>query len=169
MPVSIPADATRCLHYGDGMFLTSDLMTLEQRFFLNWNALQNRLLYTPGVLEGLAVAHGGGNRLTVGCGAGFDAAGHFVVLPGDGASLTVPGGSSASCYVHLLWPDSPSVSQAGTTMDLAAAPRISEDAAPENGVLLAEIRRDAMGAVVEVIDRRQPVRSRLPAELSDAG
>ncbi|TWA84360.1 hypothetical protein FBZ83_105241 [Azospirillum brasilense] len=169
MPVSIPADATRCLHYGNGMFLTSDLMTLEQRFFLNWNALQNRMLYTPGVLEGLAVVHTGGDRLTVGCGAGFDAAGRFMVLPGDGAILTVPGGSSASCYVHLFWPDAPSVSRDGTTMDLAASLRIGEDAAPENGVLLAEIRRDSTGAVTEVIDRRQPVRSRLPASLSDVG
>ncbi|ALJ34068.1 hypothetical protein D9623_01440 [Azospirillum brasilense] len=170
MPVSIPADATRCLHHGDGMFLTSGLMTLEQRFLLNWNALQNRLLYTPGVLEGLAVTHGGGNRLTVGSGAGFDAVGRFLVLPGEGASLTVPGGSSASCYIHLLFPDPAPVGKDGTTMDLAASSRIGDtDEVPDNGVLLAEIRRDAAGAVVGVIDRRQPVRSRLPAQLTDAG
>ncbi|UKJ73946.1 hypothetical protein [Azospirillum brasilense] len=170
MPASIPADATRCLHYGDGMFLTSALMTLEQRFLLNWNALQNRMLHTPGVLEGLAVAQGGGNCVTVGSGAGFDAMGRFLVLPGEGASLTVPGGSSAPCYVHLLFPDPVPVSEVATTMDLAASPRIGDmEEAPDNGVLLAEIRRDAAGAVAGVIDRRQPVRSRLPAQLSDAG
>ena len=170
MPVSIPADATLCVRYSEGLFLTSSLMTQEQRFFLNWNALQNRLLYTPGVLEGLAVAHGGGNSLTVGSGAGFDATGRFVVLPGDGASLTVPSDSSDPCYIHLLHPDPAPVSDDGMTTDLAASPRIGDtDSVPDNGVLLAEIRRDAAGTVVGVIDRRQPVRSRLPAQLTDAG
>ncbi|MBB3262940.1 hypothetical protein FHW79_000527 [Azospirillum sp. OGB3] len=128
MAVSIPADATRCLHYGDG------------------------------------------NRVTVGSGAGFDAMGRFLVLPGEGASLTVPGGSSASCYVHLLFPNPAPVGEDGTTLDLAAALRIGDtDEVPDNGVLLAEIRRDAAGVVAGVVDRRQPVRSRLPAQLTDAG
>ncbi|TWA69006.1 hypothetical protein FBZ82_105163 [Azospirillum brasilense] len=170
MPVSIPADITLCTHYGDGMLLTSELMTLEQRFFLNWNALQNRLLHTPGVLEGLAVTQGDGNQLSVGSGAGFDAVGRFLVLPGEGVSLTVPGGSSAPCYLHLLFPDPVPVSEFATTMNLAASPRVGDtEEAPGSGVLLAEIRRDAAGAVTGVIDRRQPVRSRLPAPLTDAG
>jgi len=72
MSAPIPSDIAVCIDYDDGLFLTPALMTLEQKFFLNWNALQNRMLYTAGVLEGLTVARDG-DFLRVASGAGFDA------------------------------------------------------------------------------------------------
>ena len=45
-------------------------MNQAQAYLVDWLQLQNQLLYTPGVLNGLAVSQPGGNNLAVSGGAG---------------------------------------------------------------------------------------------------
>ncbi|WP_448187952.1 hypothetical protein [Azospirillum sp. sgz301742] len=163
MSISIPADVAMCLHYYDGMFLTAQGMALEQRFFLGWLALQNRMLYTAGVLEGLEVtAAADGKSLSIASGGAFDTTGRFLVVTDGGAALSVPAGTATPCYVHLTFPANPPVK--GEQKNLAAVAQIgASETVADNGILLAQVTLNAAGTIVGIIDRREPARSRLPA------
>ena len=163
----IPANVAYTVVYTDGTFLTSGLMNEAQNYFVNWMQLQNQLLYTPGVLNGLEVSHPGGNGLAVSGGAGFDEQGHFVVLPDNSGAVTVPTTAANPCYVGISYPVAAQPVAGQTNVQnmaglLAVADTI--EGLPKSSVLLAEIAI-ANGGVTGVTDRRTPVISRLPANL----
>ena len=166
LPV-IPADIAYSVAYTDGTFLTSALMNQAQTYFVNWLQLQNQLLYTAGVLNGLATTHPSGNALAVSGGAGIDDLGRFVVLPDNSGALTVPGTATHPSYLCLVYPDpvppvdgQPNVQNRAGELELAG----SIEELPPHALLLAEIAI-ANGAVTRVTDRRMPVDTRLPANL----
>ncbi len=164
MPNAIPSDSAYCLDYGNGMLLTAEHMALEQRFFLTWNALQNRMLYTAGVLDGLAVDKKDEQTLTVASGGGFDAQGRFLLRTDGSPDLALPSGLAGSCFVHLSFPvkDQPPVMP--SVKNLAASAQISASATPpDDGLLLAEITLTAQGRIETVIDRRDRARHRIAA------
>ncbi|QDQ27995.1 hypothetical protein FNU76_17495 [Chitinimonas arctica] len=167
----IPPTTAYTLQYQDGMFLTSGEMTLAQNYFVNWIQLQNQLLYTPGVLSGLAVTNPSGNTLDIASGAGIDSAGHLLILPDSGGHvLSVPANAANPSYVILVYP---TTTQALTgmqpyTLNMAALLQLvgSLDNLPANNLVLAEISMNTTGGISAVTDKRTPVTSRLPADLS---
>lgn len=171
MTDTIPSTIAYRLKYTDGMFLTSDLMTTEQSYFVNTTALQNKMLYTPGVLSGLLVTQTGGNALSVQAGGGIDESGNFVILPdGGGNALTVPTTSANPSLVYLVYPASPPpvADTSGYVVNTAGVPTLmaSGAAAPANSIVLAEIGLDDQGNVTTITDKRVAVTSRLGTPLS---
>lgn len=168
MTVTIPSDAAVRLNYHDGMFLTSALMTQEQTYFVNWFTLQNRYLYTPGVLNGLQAA-GQNKTVTVAGGVGFDVNGNFLVFPGDSNNtLTVSSSALNPFGVYLSYPYLGTT--ATDTVNTAAVLTVGDTTGNTiNGVILAEVSLDQNGNIASVTDRRVPVASRLPANLSGTG
>lgn len=163
----IPANVAYTVVYTDGTFLTSALMNEAQTYFVNWLQLQNQLLYTPGVLNGLAVSNPSGNSLAVSGGAGFDELGHFVVLPDNSGAVTVPTTAANPCYVGIAYPATAQpVSGQTNVKNMAGSLAIADtiEGLPTHSLLLAEIAV-ANGGVTGVTDRRMPVTSRLPADL----
>ncbi len=163
MSSPIPADVALRLNYQTGMFLTADYMTLEQNFVINQFRLQNRYLYTPGVLGGMLVTQEV-NTLSVSEGTGFDADGNFLILPDGGNPVTAPVGTNPF-LVYAVYPDTskattPVVNQAAL-LGVAA-----QDSLPANAISLALITLDVNGATIGVLDTRVPVTSRLPAVLT---
>lgn len=164
MSTIIKADVATHLNYQTGMFLTSDYMTLEQNYFSNWFWLQNRYLFSSGVLNGMLVSQAG-NTLAVSQGVAFDDAGHFLILPSGATPVTLPSDASNPMLVYACYPDT-SASTANVVNEAAqlhAAKRL-----PDNAVLLATVTLDAGKAIVGVTDSRIPVTSRLPAALGEA-
>jgi hypothetical protein len=166
----IAADVAYGVVYTDGAFLTSAMMNQAQTYFVNWLKLQNQLLYTAGVLNGLVVSHPGGNSLAVSGGAGIDEQGCFVVLPDNSGAVTVPSTPAKTWFLGIAYPSPPPpgggqpnvVNTAGV---LAFAN--TKEGLPLHSLLLAEIAM-ANGVVTGVTDRRIPVDSRLPANLGAA-
>lgn len=166
----IPADIAYAVVYTDGTFLTSALMNQAQNYVVNWLQLQNQLLYTPGVLHGLAVSNPSGNSLAVSGGAGFDELGNFVVLPDKSGAVTVPTSAANPCYVGIFYPTTVQpVSGQPNVQNMAGVLAVADtiEGLPRYSVLLAEIAT-ANGGVTGVTDRRTPVTSRLPANLDAA-
>ncbi|KAF1687888.1 hypothetical protein B1992_00080 [Pseudoxanthomonas broegbernensis] len=165
---TIPQDTAYTLKYEDGMFLTSGEMTLAQNYFVNWLQLQNQLLFTPGVLSGLMVTNPSGNTLAVESGAGFDSAGHFVILPeGAGNTITVPANAANPSFIGLVYPSTPqSVSGQPYVVDMAGTLQVanSVDQLPGGSIVLAQINLQN-GGIESLQDMRAPVTSRLPADL----
>lgn len=170
LSLQIPANVAYAVQYTGGMFLTADLMNTQESYFVNWLQLQNQLLYTPGVLNGLAVSKTGPNSLAVQTGAGFDSYGHFLILPGndDGQPATIPPNPPNQDYrLYLVYPDpsSPVVVE-GNVINMASTLVVQDagKADPDRSVVLAKISvKD--GAISDVADLRNPVNSRLPANL----
>lgn len=158
---AIPADVATHLNYQTGMFLTSDYMTLEQDYFSNWFKLQNRYLYTPGVLSGMLVTQQG-NALAVSAGVAFDPDGNFLILTSGATPLTVPPNVKGTAQVYARYPDagksSADVVDEAATLEAAAT-------VPAGAILLATVTLDANHAITAVTDSRVPVTSRLPAVL----
>ncbi len=164
MTNAIPSDSAYCLHYDDGMFLTANYMATEQRFFLTWNALQNRMLYTPGVLDGLAVAKRSDQTLSVESGGGFDRQGRFLLRTDGSPDLALPSGIVGPCFVHLAFPVKDQLTKQSQVKNLAALAQISASVEPpDDGLLLAEITVSAEGRIETVIDRRERARHRIAA------
>jgi hypothetical protein len=166
----IPANVAYAVVYTDGTFLTSALMNQAQTYFINWLQLQNQLLYTPGVLNGLAVSNPSGNSLAVSGGAGFDELGNFVVLADKSGAVTVPTSAANPCYVGVFYPTMPQpVSGQPNVQNMAGVLAVADtiESLPEYSLLLAEIAI-ANGGIAGVTDRRTPVTSRLPANLDAA-
>jgi hypothetical protein len=166
MSEQLSPDIATHLNYHDGMFLTSAYMTLEQSYFTNWITLQNKYLYTPGVLQGMKEQSDttNANALTVDAGVGFDEEGHFLIFPGPVAQLVVPSGTSNPFAVFAVYntqtlPDT--VNQAAVLA--IAAPGMP----PANSVLLANCGFNDNGQLLPPTDARVPVNTRLPATLSD--
>ncbi|RDD81356.1 hypothetical protein DVJ77_13805 [Dyella tabacisoli] len=151
------------------MFLTAGEMTTAQNYLVNWLQLQNELLYTPGVLSGLSASNPSGNNLSVTTGAGFDGAGHFVILPeGAGTTITVPSTATNPSYLGLAYPLVPTpVNGMPYTVNMAGALYVANsiDQLPANSILLAQINI-VNGGVDSLKDLRTPVDTRLPANLS---
>ncbi|MFC5743220.1 hypothetical protein [Dyella tabacisoli] len=166
---TINADTAYTLLYQDGMFLTAGEMTTAQNYLVNWLQLQNELLYTPGVLSGLSASNPSGNNLSVTTGAGFDGAGHFVILPeGAGTTITVPSTATNPSYLGLAYPLVPTpVNGMPYTVNMAGALYVANsiDQLPANSILLAQINI-VNGGVDSLKDLRTPVDTRLPANLS---
>lgn len=166
----ISANVAYTVAYTDGTFLTSALMNEAQAYFVNWLQLQNQLLYTPGVLNGLEVSNPGGNSLAVSGGAGFDELGHFVVLPDSSGAVTVPTTAANPCYVGIFYPTTVQpVSGQTNVQNMAGMLAVADtiEGLPQYSLLLAEIAI-ANGGITGVTDRRKPVTSRLPANLGAA-
>jgi hypothetical protein len=166
----IPANVAYAVVYTDGTFLTSALMNQAQTYLVNWLQLQNQLLYTPGVLNGLAVSNPSGNNLAVSGGAGFDELGNFVVLPDKSGAVTVPTSAANPCYVGIFYPTTvQSVSGQPNVQNMAGVLAVADtiEGLPQYSLLLAEIAI-TNGGVSGVTDRRTPVTSRLPANLDAA-
>lgn len=168
MSATIASDAAVRLNYHDGMFLTSSLMTQEQRYFVNWQTLQNRFLYTPGVLNGLK-ASGQNKTVTVEGGAAFDLDGNFLIFPGDSNNTLSTGSAGLNPFgVYLRYPTL--ATSAADTVDTAAVLAAGDTSGNSvNGVMLALVSLDPNGNIVSVTDKRVPVSSRLPADLSGTG
>jgi hypothetical protein len=163
MSTPIPTTAAEHLNYQTGMFLTSDYMTLEQNYFSNWFRLQNRYLYTPGVLSGMAVSQQN-NALCVTQGVAFDANGNFLILPDIGGNpVSVPTQASNPFYVWAIYPDT---TKQSTPVVNAAAQLQAGNSVAATGVLLATVALDANGQITAVTDARVPVTSLLPAILT---
>lgn len=168
----IPANVAYTLKYQAGMFLTADNMTTAQNYLVNWLQLQNQMLYTPGVLNGLAVSSAGPTSLAVQPGTGFDDNGYFLILPGNSAqALALPAGAADQAYeVYLVYPDPnnppPVQGTSDTTVNMASSLQVLDEgaSAPVRSVLLARV--NVKGGVIDgVTDMRTPVTSRLPANL----
>jgi len=161
----IPANIAYSVVYTDGTFLTSALMNQAQNYLIKWLQLQNQLLYTTGVLNGLQVSHPSGNALAVSGGAGFDEQGRFVVLPDNSGALTVPTTAANPCYVGISYPPPPPPGPSNVH-DMAGVLAYADtiNGLPQYSLLLAEIAM-ANGTITGVTDRRTPVDTRLPANL----
>jgi len=171
MSTPIPSTLAYRLNYQDGMFLTAEQMALEQSYVLGMTALQNQLLFTPGVLTGLLVTNPSDNTLNIEAGAGFDEAGDFVVLPqGGGNVLSVPANAANPSTVYLVYPTAQQAAQnmPANTLNMAGIPQLlaSAQPAPANSIVLAEISLSTAGGISAVTDKRVPVTSRLPAVLT---
>jgi hypothetical protein len=167
---AIAANVAYTVVYTDGTFLTSALMNEAQSYFVNWMQLQNQLLYTPGVLNGLVVSNPSGNSLAVSGGAGFDDLGHFVVLPDNSGAATVPTTAANPCYVGISFPTTAQpVSGQTNVQNMAGVLTVADTLGglPSHSLLLAEVAM-ANGGITGVTDQRMPVTSRLPADLGAA-
>lgn len=171
MTMNIPADIAYRLNYVDGMFLTAGLETQEQAYFVRTTALLNAMLYTPGVLSGLAVSQASGNALSIEPGGGIDASGNFLILPGSsGNPLMVPTTAANPSVVYLVQP-APAQQVAGmqpNIANMAGVPVLAPGgaAAPPNSILLAQVLLNSQGQVTGVTDSRVPVTSRLGMPLT---
>jgi hypothetical protein len=165
MSKQIPAGIATRLNYHDGMFLTSASMGLEQSYFSNWIKLQNRMLYTSGVLQGMKVQLDAGPAaaLMVDPGAAFDDDGNFLILPGGPQRLLVPAGTPTPFAVFAVY----NALQQADTVDQAAVLTIAPpELPPANSVILATAGFDN-GTLIAPTDARIPVTTRLPAVLTD--
>ncbi|QAU25009.1 hypothetical protein EO087_14220 [Dyella sp. M7H15-1] len=168
----IPANIAYTVKYQAGMFLTAENMTTAQNYLVNWMQLQNQMLYTPGVLNGLAVSSAGPASLAVQPGTGFDDNGCFLILPGDSAqALALPSGATDQVYkVYLVYPDPnnppPVQGTSDTEVNMASGLQVLDDgaSAPGRSVVLAQVTVKS-GVIDGVTDLRAPVASRLPANL----
>lgn len=164
----IQADSALRLNYHDGMFLTAQNMTLEQNYFSNWIKLQNRFLYTAGVLNGLAVTLQN-NTLVVAAGAALDDSGDFLLFSATSGNMLPPNSTVGNPYgLFLSYPVSNN-NPTGATVDEAAFLQSASLALPpSNSVPLAEVEldQDNPGVIKTITDKRVGVTSRLPIVLS---
>lgn len=170
LSLQIPANVAYAVQYQAGMFLTADVMNTQESYFVNWLQLQNQLLYTPGVLNGLVVSKTGPNSLSVQTGAGFDSQGDFLILPGndDGQPATIPSNPPTQDYkLYLVYPDpSKPPPVQGNVVNMASTLLVQDAGAkdPDRSVVLAKISMNE-GAINSITDLRTAVTSRLPANL----
>ncbi|WP_186110338.1 hypothetical protein [Burkholderia gladioli] len=165
----IPSDVATCLNYTDGMFLTASSMAIEQNYFSNWIRLQNRYLYTPGVLSGLLPTQQG-NTVKVDPGAGFDANGNFLVFPGDTGNVLAATRDFGDSYaIYLCYPDASTAIDKNNpdyANEAAVLKNASSTNAPDNAIKLAEVTLVAGTTTIDKIaDARSGVSSRLPVTL----
>lgn len=171
LSLQIPANVAYAVQYQAGMFLTADVMNTQESYFVNWLQLQNQLLYTPGVLNGLAVSKTGPNSLSVQTGAGFDSQGDFLILPGndDGQPATIPSNPPTQDYkLYLVYPDpSKPPPVQGNVVNMASTLLVQDAGAtdPDRSVVLAKISVTE-GAINSITDLRSAVTSRLPANVT---
>lgn len=171
MSTTIPSDIAYRLSYQDGMFLTAGLETLEQSYFVRTGALLNAMLYTPGVLSGLAVSQATANSVAIAPGGGIDPSGNFLVLPGSGAvPLSVPTTSANPSLVYLVFPSAAqqAAGMQANVVNLAGVPTLAAagSAAPDNSIVLAQVSLNEQGQVTAVTDKRVQVTSRLTSPLT---
>lgn len=153
------------LNYQTNMFLTSAYMSLEQSYFINWFCLQNKYLFTPGVLSGMYVTQNG-NALAVTPGVGFDPLGNFLIQATTAAPVSIPTNPSNPFFVYAFYP-----STSGATTDVVnTAAQLSTASTlatiPANGIALASVSLDNTNSITAVTDIRPHVTSRLPANLT---
>ena len=162
----IPADVALCLSYTDGMFLTAQNMTLEASYYSNWLTWQNRFLYTPGVLSGLAVTLTN-NTLMVASGAAIDSLGDFLIFPDGSSNMMTATSVFGSTYgLYLVYPATPAAtSQPGVVNTAAVLQNWTVTSPPANGVLLATVTLESTNPPIiikSIADSRVGVTSRLP-------
>jgi hypothetical protein len=168
----IPSDVALCLSYTDGMFLTAQNMTMEQTYFWNWITWQNRFLYTPGVLSGLAVTLQG-NTLIVASGAAIDSIGEFLIFPDGSGNMMTPATGLGNTYgLYLAYPKKPVTTSQPNVVSTAAILQngpASND--PSYGVILATVNLDPNnpGTIKGISDSRVGVTSKLPIVIPPAG
>ena len=146
---SIPTEIAYSVFYTDGQFLTAASMQMQADYFSNWIQLQTSMLYNPGILQGLDVTASGASTLMVAPGGGLNAAGNFLILPGNGGSITVNSQTATPLYVYLVYP-SPGPLVAANVRNMAA--QISSGTsptAPPNGIVLAKVTL-ANGAIADI-------------------
>ncbi|CAB5669626.1 Uncharacterised protein [Delftia tsuruhatensis] len=165
MTTPIPSDVAVRLNYHDGMFLTSALMAQGQNYFINWITLQNRNLYTAGVLSGLQLS-GQNQTLTAQPGFAIDGNGNFLVFPGSSNNTLTVGSASLNPFgVYLQYPPQNAGASTDTVNTAAVLQTGDTTGNPNWGVILAEVHLDGSGSITSVTDRRVPVTSKLPADL----
>ncbi|MGV2287311.1 hypothetical protein AAHK20_01235 [Trinickia sp. YCB016] len=167
----IPADVALCLSYSDGMFLTAQNMTLEASYYSNWITWQNRFLYTPGVLSGLAVTLEN-NTLVVASGAAIDSLGDFLIFPDGSGNRMTPASDRGDTYgLYLVYPAKPAPTQQPGVVNTAAVLQNGPaQNGPANGVILATVTLDSTNPPVikSIADSRVGVTSRLPIVIAPA-
>lgn len=164
MSIDISSDSAKRLNYHDGMFLTSALMSTEQSYFLTLSQLQNQMCYTPGVLEGMEPVQQN-NNVQVSSGGGIDENGHFLIFPGGPIAIT--SSNSSPCAVYAVYPQA---SNAGNVdvLNMAATLQVGDVGSPlEDSVIIAQVSH-TNGTITDVVDKRQPVTSKLPAKITSA-
>ena len=161
---NIPASGATRLNYHDGMFLTSQLMTTEQNYFLTQLALQNQLLYTPGVLDGLEPSLQN-NNVQVTSGVGLTADGNLCMLSDANNVISVPGSLTTPCYVYLEYPI-PVQSQTKDTVNMMATLTVTDTPlSGNNNIKIADVTH-SNGTISKVTDVREGVNSKLPITLA---
>ncbi|NFV80341.1 hypothetical protein [Magnetospirillum aberrantis] len=146
---SIPTEIAYSVFYTDGQFLTAASMQMQADYFSNWIQLQTSMLYNPGILQGLDVTASGASTLMVAPGGGLNAAGNFLILPGNGGSITVNSQTATPLYVYLVYP-SPGPLVAANVRNMAAQVSSgTSPAAPPNGIVLAKVTL-ANGAIAGI-------------------
>ncbi|MFC5475569.1 hypothetical protein [Paraherbaspirillum soli] len=170
MSTSIPSEIARRLNYHNGMFLTAENMTVEQNYFSNWIRLQNRCLYTPGVLSGLAVTEDSSHMWWVAPGTAINANGDFLIFPGTSpGTLLTPATIPGDSYnLYVMYP--PDVTGSPDVVNQAAVLKNGPLSTSEldASVLLAEVFLTD-GRITKIENRRAPVESLLPAKLNRGG
>ena len=164
----ITADSAKRLNFHDGMFLNSALMTIEQQYFIAMNQLQNQMLYTPGVLQGMKPAKQN-NNVTITSGGGVDSKGHFLVFSGNGSNVvSIPANTISPCAIYAVYPDTGNEGNVDV-INMAAQMQVGDiGSPPQNSIILALVSHDD-GVVTDVVDKREPVTSKLPADLNGDG
>ncbi|WP_186072628.1 hypothetical protein [Burkholderia gladioli] len=163
---TIPSTIAVRLNYQDGMFLTAQNMGTEQDYFSNWIRLQNRYLYTPGVLDGL-VPTKQDDTVQVTEGTGFDADGDFLVFPGDSNNVLPAASGLGNPYgVFLSYPDAAPDKNSVTYDEAAVLKNAKLDDKSTGMILLAKVTlEDNTTRIKTVEDVRVGVTSRLPVVL----
>jgi hypothetical protein len=77
---SQPSAVEKRVRFFDGQFLQDQDFVDEQKYHLDRERRHNRLLHLTGVAEGLAVASGGANKVSVAPGTAIDGDGRQLVL-----------------------------------------------------------------------------------------
>ena len=162
MSLDITSDSAKRLNYHDGMFLTSALMNTEQSYFLTLTQLQNKMCYTPGVLEGMDPVQQN-NNVQVSSGCGIDENGHFLIFPGGPIAIT--SSNTSPCAVYAVYPQASDMGNADV-INMAATLKVGDvGSALTDSVIIAQVSH-TNGSITDVIDKRQAVTSKLPAKLS---
>lgn len=148
---SIPAEIAYSVFYTDGQFLTAASMQMQADYFSNWIQLQTSMLYNPGILQGLDVTASGASTLMVAPGGGLNAAGNFLILPGNGGSITVNSQTATPLYVYLVYPDPGPLVAANVRNMAAQVSSGTSPTPPPNGIVLAKVTL-ANGAIAGIDD-----------------
>jgi hypothetical protein len=177
---SQPPAANRRVRYFDGQFLVDQDFVDEQKYNLDRQRRLGKVLHITGVVEGLVVAAGGANKITVAPGTALDADGRYLVLA-ETRTVDLPGvafNNKQGVSVVIVFREEPvdiattgSLSQRRWLEDPRIAAVTSDgqytEKWPDNlpAVTLGQIRLDANGNVT--VDRSFAQRAglRLPGRL----
>jgi hypothetical protein len=134
--------------YSNGMLLSAQTLTMEQDYVKNRAALQNKALYTKGIIDGLEVKKKSDTEVTVDAGCAFDADGNLLVWTDSAHTHALSDAKVTLRYVCLKMPDS-DTSQ-NDTVDDTAQVTIVESVTLVVGVSIATIVLDGSGKISNI-------------------